>query len=972
MKTNLFYLLTFSFCCYSLFSFGQTIVEKDSIQFSALSTPGSSDILNDGVSFIPPSPEAASLFKASSPSVNEATGSPQVGIGLGHIIIPGYGLDISLRYSSIGIKVDDYASMVGMGWDLSYGGVISRTVLDEPDENRTVGNNNLTVPEYTLRNASVMNFLENATDKQSDIFMVALPGFTAKFILDVNFNPVFLENNNYRITRIGTNFQDGFTVVSSEGVEFVFSEKEVSSSRSPTGSNCMKTFDGAPVVTSWYLKTIRSADTRSTLTFHYGNSLVTSEGTVTQTISSVRWSENYPDGGEPAFTVGDNLCSTCIPVQNVSAKYIESIVSHNGDQVLFQYDVTSRQDLDGGRRLSQVIVKDRHSVTLRRALLYSTYKISTGHTGTYYSRRLFLDSLTIDDGNTIGPKERYGFSYNQPQLLPPRLTYGQDHYGFANGKNSNPSLLPKLSSGDVNYTLYNNGTGSPLMAFGDRSIDTAYAKYGLLTRIVYPTRGYDSLIYRANRIKSGASEVLAGGSSVYELRSYTANNVLATTQRYVYRFQETGELSSVLLNNNLIYSYVSEMRKNGNHIHCQGPAGQFGVVTSSPVMPLTAFGTQHLYHRAVMVYAIDGAGSYNGLEERQYRIFLAGMMYGQILEGGLIPGAPNQVVPDVVIGKMRDRVFRKTSGADSLLHDTRTVLRIANLNTYPNYAVRRKYLYGCPHTFPLAVEFEAFDVTRIYVNSFTVLIDSIIDTSYDVPGIPQQSIQVFQYGSSFHTYPTQTRQIMSDGRERKVEMEYAAEKGVTFMLNKNLVSPVLEYKYYMGTQLLSRQINQYRDWFSDGKNIALEKSFELIGSDTVRVVQIHVRDVNNNILQVRTDRSVTSYLWGYGGQYPVATIENAGYAEVSAVLGTSAINALNSPLVSQSIINSTLAILRNHTNMRKARVTGHTYRPLVGMTSLTDPRGVTETYQYDGLQRLSEVLDFENYILRSYQYHYKP
>lgn len=192
--------------------------------------------------------------------------------------------------------------------------MISRTVLDEPDENRTSGNNNLTVPEYTLRNASVLNFLENATDRQSDVFTVVLPGFSARFILDVNFNPVFLENNNYRIARIGSNFQDGFTVTSSEGVEYVFTEQEISTNRNPTGSNCPKSYDGAPVITSWYLKTVRSADTRSTLTFNYGNSTVISEGPVTQTISSVRWSENYPDGGGPAFTIGDNLCSTCISI----------------------------------------------------------------------------------------------------------------------------------------------------------------------------------------------------------------------------------------------------------------------------------------------------------------------------------------------------------------------------------------------------------------------------------------------------------------------------------------------------------------------------------------------------------------------------------------------------------------------------------------------------------------------------------
>lgn len=128
---------------------------KDSIRMGLLSMPGQSDVLNESVDFIPPTPEAGSLFRAARPAVNEPTGSPDISIHLGQLVVPGYTLDLSLKYHSIGIRVDDYASMAGMGWDLAYGGVISRTVMHMADEHRTPGNNNLTVPEYSLRNAAV-------------------------------------------------------------------------------------------------------------------------------------------------------------------------------------------------------------------------------------------------------------------------------------------------------------------------------------------------------------------------------------------------------------------------------------------------------------------------------------------------------------------------------------------------------------------------------------------------------------------------------------------------------------------------------------------------------------------------------------------------------------------------------------------------------------------------------------------------
>ncbi|GGH33106.1 hypothetical protein GCM10011418_47090 [Sphingobacterium alkalisoli] len=55
-----------------------------------------------------------------------------------------------------------------------------------------------------------------------------------------------------------------------------------------------------------------------------------------------------------------------------------------------------------------------------------------------------------------------------------------------------------------------------------------------------------------------------------------------------------------------------------------------------------------------------------------------------------------------------------------------------------------------------------------------------------------------------------------------------------------------------------------------------------------------------------------------------------------------------------------------------AQMTTYTYDPLIGMTSMTDPRGITEYYKYDGFQRLKDVLDFESNVLKNYQYHYKP
>ncbi|MFM7856737.1 MAG: hypothetical protein ACKO96_33625, partial [Flammeovirgaceae bacterium] len=59
------------------------------------------------------------------------------------------------------------------------------------------------------------------------------------------------------------------------------------------------------------------------------------------------------------------------------------------------------------------------------------------------------------------------------------------------------------------------------------------------------------------------------------------------------------------------------------------------------------------------------------------------------------------------------------------------------------------------------------------------------------------------------------------------------------------------------------------------------------------------------------------------------------------------------------------------TSFPSARVTIHTYSPLVGMTSETDVNGRTIYYKYDGLSRLALIKDHDGNILKKYTYNYK-
>ena len=49
----------------------------------------------------------------------------------------------------------------------------------------------------------------------------------------------------------------------------------------------------------------------------------------------------------------------------------------------------------------------------------------------------------------------------------------------------------------------------------------------------------------------------------------------------------------------------------------------------------------------------------------------------------------------------------------------------------------------------------------------------------------------------------------------------------------------------------------------------------------------------------------------------------------------------------------------------------YTYQPMVGLTSKTDPNGITFYYEYDSLGRLRKVKDYQEHIIQQFQYQYK-
>ena len=116
----------------------------------------------------------------------------------------------------------------------------------------------------------------------------------------------------------------------------------------------------------------------------------------------------------------------------------------------------------------------------------------------------------------------------------------------------------------------------------------------------------------------------------------------------------------------------------------------------------------------------------------------------------------------------------------------------------------------------------------------------------------------------------------------------------------------------------------------------------------------------------------------YNGKYPIAKIENAsqptndnasqGLTLINSNLSNVAIEASNSG--SEAELITALNGLRN--SLPNAMVTTYTYKPLIGVSTITDPKGDKVTYSYDSFGRLQSVKDKDGNVLSENQYNYRP
>ena len=223
----------------------------------------------------------------------------------------------------------------------------------------------------------------------------------------------------------------------------------------------------------------------------------------------------------------------------------------------------------------------------------------------------------------------------------------------------------------------------------------------------------------------------------------------------------------------------------------------------------------------------------------------------------------------------------------------------------------------------------------------------------------------------FYDYPNHYQLKSTEMTDSKGDI-YKTENGFnSSLIAQNRMQPVTTTSY-KNTSKLGVQHTVYK---TEHGILLPEKIQTSKGTNTLEDrATFHSYDSSGNPVEVsKKDGSKIYYVWGYDKTQPIAKIE--GYTSISSAqldAINDAINSSNNDIdaSSEEALRASLTTLRN-TAFPDAQVTTFTYDPLVGVTSITDPRGEVVYYEYDEFKRLRFVKNTQGQILKEHSYNYK-
>ncbi|MDR2121530.1 MAG: hypothetical protein LBP34_00255 [Flavobacteriaceae bacterium] len=335
--------------------------------------------------------------------------------------------------------------------------------------------------------------------------------------------------------------------------------------------------------------------------------------------------------------------------------------------------------------------------------------------------------------------------------------------------------------------------------------------------------------------------------------------------------------------------------------------------------------------------------------------------------------------------KISTSKFRKTGNTVTTIESTeyKYTRKEKEDIRFSNYAVKRVAIIKNPFYSYGGMLFTAIDnylsVHMYYINTRRYELSSVTTKTYDTNGEnPVTVTTTYNYDSPKHLQLTsQTSNTSVDGFTLITRYQYPPELTsdpiMTALTAANRVGiPVVTEVVRNGDGLNNKQLSRTRTLYgknADTSQLILPTEIKANKGGFAEESQIKYDKYDNkgNPLQYTPESGIpVSIIWGYNQQYPIAKIEGAKYSEVS-----SYVSNLQSLSNAGKEAELTTALNNVRTKFPQYMVTTYTHKPLIGVSTITQPNGITEYYIYDNFGRLKEIQDKDKKVLKTFEYHYK-
>lgn len=508
---------------------------KDTIKTNRISSVAS-DIV-DGI--VPPSPSVREMCKYGDIPVGYSTGTIDITIPIYNLKCGELELPISLSYHSGGIKVDENASCVGLGWTLNAGGCIGVNVVGSNDS--FIGSN-YDIPSYkdmTLNYETKCPYdigelmSMSYMDLQPDIHSYNFYNYSGQFVFDMQ-NSKFYDLSGDKTLTWRTLSNKSYTrnllaAKDNKGNDFVFSSFET----------CLATTSGHSrnMTTAWYLTKVKSFNLSDSITIDYETY---NEFENIKQATSLVYGINNEDWGNGVWVNQEKriILGSAYPYSKGTRDYltkkVKKITASNNVCIVFDYsecreDLHGKNDKTKAALLSAITIYDMYGKRIKKWIFdydyFRSYITSTeDETANFRLKLIALNEYGEDDTQCLSHKfNYYGEDDGEPQM-PYKYSYaGKDAWGYCNGEPdkftaddyhkafpnfSNFSFYRLKLRKDYWADLYNMNTKykKPMLVSytqgESKDANELYAYAYSLKKITYPTGGSSRFVYELNHFET--------------------------------------------------------------------------------------------------------------------------------------------------------------------------------------------------------------------------------------------------------------------------------------------------------------------------------------------------------------------------------------------------------------------------------------------------------------------------------------